>query len=895
MLKSISDYFQNMLDRQKLPLEKWVRLLITLSILASSTLVTMASNSYKISLSVYVYDCSSNRPISGAYVITPTAENRSNSQGYTDAGGYAHVYIKPGDQNHTIRVSAKGYYTKDYSQYFQSNSSPSIRICLEPQGPLPIEVTPSAEAPSCSLPKPDNDEIEYAIGIEEGLATGSDIYSIESTYGLEDDQPYMKTDLTSLIDLSVATTNQNDPLLTPSGLSESQYYHTVWYKVDNKDNTLNSIYVNASITLPYGDIQSGIICFYYSSNDSTPFDNVDCQIGEAILPKEAASSSKAIYIEIASETPLDSCSMADISIQAKYKKEEQIICPYSSPASNDMAGDAMQINREQWQDKVSIETAGIEVDDMSIIVRSGLSALDMGQGYHTVWYRYTPKACPPSKTADIQIVADLLDENGAKLPLDTAICVTEDRKTSLSCGYDQISVMDVKAGQEYYIQVASVDEKLPSCTGLNFEFSQTCQARSTGGSEIMTCLEGLRKDIKTPCELMITSGYTTLIANFMAAYQDCNNKNCQQQEITKFIKEFYDYLAKTIWECFLDQVIEAIIGKTPQDLLILKELYDWIEEVGRYIDKNPECWLLSDIKKVIVSKFDQKGVPIYYFAVHSPASLVLTDAQGRRAGFLDDGTIVIEIPTARVYEEQDIKVIFFASFDPIKNQLKGTNEGTFTLDVINPKDQIVQEMSFVDVPVTSKSVGEVDLSVATPVLKIDRNGDGNVETFQADAYNEYPVVREANADVGQVNASVPVTSSVGGRGIGLVVVLLVVAVGGVFVYTLARNRDHKKPATRASNISFPYRLVILSGALTGQVIPLTPRGIAIGRASSCDLRLPEASVSRQHARLRYDQGLWFIQDQDSRGGTYLNGKHINAARLQRGDRITIGSTTMTFE
>jgi pSer/pThr/pTyr-binding forkhead associated (FHA) protein len=68
----------------------------------------------------------------------------------------------------------------------------------------------------------------------------------------------------------------------------------------------------------------------------------------------------------------------------------------------------------------------------------------------------------------------------------------------------------------------------------------------------------------------------------------------------------------------------------------------------------------------------------------------------------------------------------------------------------------------------------------------------------------------------------------------------------------------------------------------------------IGRGSGNDLILMDASVSRSHAVLRYAQGSWFIQDQQSKGGLFLNGKRVQASRLSEGDRIGIGGQVFIF-
>jgi hypothetical protein len=89
-------------------------------------------------------------------------------------------------------------------------------------------------------------------------------------------------------------------------------------------------------------------------------------------------------------------------------------------------------------------------------------------------------------------------------------------------------------------------------------------------------------------------------------------------------------------------------------------------------------------------------------------------------------------------------------------------------------------------------------------------------------------------------------------------------------------------------------LVVESGPLAGQTIAVSGEDFLIGRGSMCQLRIPDQAVSREHARLRQAQGSWFIQDQNSAAGTQVNGNRQMATRLNNGDRITIGSTTLIF-
>ena len=68
----------------------------------------------------------------------------------------------------------------------------------------------------------------------------------------------------------------------------------------------------------------------------------------------------------------------------------------------------------------------------------------------------------------------------------------------------------------------------------------------------------------------------------------------------------------------------------------------------------------------------------------------------------------------------------------------------------------------------------------------------------------------------------------------------------------------------------------------------------IGRSSFNDVVLADKSLSRRHARiLREGDGL-MVEDLESRNGTFFNGERLTGARpLGEGDRVTIGSCTLT--
>ena len=71
--------------------------------------------------------------------------------------------------------------------------------------------------------------------------------------------------------------------------------------------------------------------------------------------------------------------------------------------------------------------------------------------------------------------------------------------------------------------------------------------------------------------------------------------------------------------------------------------------------------------------------------------------------------------------------------------------------------------------------------------------------------------------------------------------------------------------------------------------------VVVGRSRDCDVVVSDPNVSRRHAELRRGEEGWSVVDLGSTNGVKVNGRRVTDARLQSGDRITIGVTDLTFE
>ena len=81
----------------------------------------------------------------------------------------------------------------------------------------------------------------------------------------------------------------------------------------------------------------------------------------------------------------------------------------------------------------------------------------------------------------------------------------------------------------------------------------------------------------------------------------------------------------------------------------------------------------------------------------------------------------------------------------------------------------------------------------------------------------------------------------------------------------------------------------------GERHELRKRRTVIGRSKDSDLQLDDPNASRRHAEVRQEGTAYWIVDLDSTNGLEVNGRRAKRAKLDAGDRVTIGSTDLVFD
>ena len=77
--------------------------------------------------------------------------------------------------------------------------------------------------------------------------------------------------------------------------------------------------------------------------------------------------------------------------------------------------------------------------------------------------------------------------------------------------------------------------------------------------------------------------------------------------------------------------------------------------------------------------------------------------------------------------------------------------------------------------------------------------------------------------------------------------------------------------------------------VSGQPIEVVKDQSIVGRDPSCEIVVSDGSVSRRHARLERRAGAWWVVDQASANGTYLNSLRIAEQALKSGQELRFGA------
>lgn len=110
----------------------------------------------------------------------------------------------------------------------------------------------------------------------------------------------------------------------------------------------------------------------------------------------------------------------------------------------------------------------------------------------------------------------------------------------------------------------------------------------------------------------------------------------------------------------------------------------------------------------------------------------------------------------------------------------------------------------------------------------------------------------------------------------------------------------RQPAPQAARSNQPQQVALNRKArvlieVDGRIIgerQLNKAVLTVGRLSGNDVQVPSQRVSRLHAKIRWENGAWVIEDADSLNGLVYQGRLVDKHVLAHGDRIHVAPTAV---
>lgn len=94
------------------------------------------------------------------------------------------------------------------------------------------------------------------------------------------------------------------------------------------------------------------------------------------------------------------------------------------------------------------------------------------------------------------------------------------------------------------------------------------------------------------------------------------------------------------------------------------------------------------------------------------------------------------------------------------------------------------------------------------------------------------------------------------------------------------------PMSDVGTGAFPALLLVQG--ITSRTLALDHSPFTVGRNRWKDLVINDPKVSRDHAVILFENDEFFVVDQGSAQGTFVNGERVQRAKLQANDRLEFG-------
>lgn len=100
---------------------------------------------------------------------------------------------------------------------------------------------------------------------------------------------------------------------------------------------------------------------------------------------------------------------------------------------------------------------------------------------------------------------------------------------------------------------------------------------------------------------------------------------------------------------------------------------------------------------------------------------------------------------------------------------------------------------------------------------------------------------------------------------------------------------------RAGPKSGNETIIITNGYFSGLKMKLKGEKTLMGKSTDCDICLDHNLVSEEHAVIYKSKSGYWVEDLNSKNGTFINGREIHRKKLKNKDKISIGDFSLEFK